>query len=319
MARKSVAVDDPDSGQTTDLTLLVARGAADGPTTALVSGQEGTALNGSAAIHLLFRHLDVAELKGTIVAVPLTNPAAARIRREAFPTNAPAGSPGVNDMTGAWPGDPAGSLAQRTAATLWEHCIESCHAVVDFHAQAVQYGPMTVVRATSDSSVATAKAFGVAHIRLTRHKEAPQLCDIAARQGKAALEVHLPPRRLIHPPSVRLALNGTRSVMAHLQMLEREVRPAETALIIPEAEEHVRTAPTDGIVLAHVDPGSIAQEGKLVAEIISIHDFEVADQAVAPFRGVVTMIGCPSRTTDAFDHDLATRGASYARMVRCDL
>ena len=54
-------------------------------------------------------------------------------------------------------------------------------------------------------------------------------------------------------------------------------------------------------------------------ELISIHGFEVAAEAVAPFRGVVTTIGCPSPTADSFDHDIASRGEPYATMARCDL
>lgn len=316
---KAITVEDPDSAGSVSVPVMVGRGAEDGPTLCLMSGQGGTAINGAAAVHLLFRHLDLSAMQGTLIAVPLANPPATRIRRECFPVSAadPAGSP--HDMTQVWPGDPKGSLAQRTAAALWEGCIEFCHALIDFHGQPIQCGPKTTVRATSDSSVATAKAFGIPHIQLTRHKEAPRLHDVAAREGKAALAVHLPPPQVVHPPSVRLAITGTRNVMAHLRMVSRDVRQAETALIIPEAESHVWTAPTDGIVLAHVDPGSIVQEGKLVAELVSIHDFGVAAEAVAPFRGVVTMIGCPSPTADSSGHDVASRGEPYATVTRCDL
>jgi len=316
---KAITVEDPDSAQPVAIPVLVGRGVGDGPTLCLVSGQHGTAINGGAAIHLLFRHLDLRAMKGSVIAVPLANPSATRIHRECFPVCTTAPPAGLHDMAQVWPGDSEGSLPQRAAAALWESCIEFCHALIDFHSQPIQCGPKTTVRATSDASVAAAKAFGIAHIQLSRQKEAPRLHDVAAREGKAAIAVHLPPPRAVYPPSVRLAINGTRNVMAHLRMIPRDVRQAETALIIPEAESQVWTAPTDGVVLAHVDPGSIVQEGKLIAELISIRDFEVAAEAVAPFRGVVTAIGCPSPTADSFDYDIAAHGEPYATMARCDL
>ncbi len=319
LSRKAISVEDPDSGQAVAVPAIVGRGTEDGPALCLVSGQIGTAINGAAAIHLFFRHLGLDEVKGSVIGIPLANPSATRVRQEYFPGRTGATTSPSHDLSQVWPGDPDGNLAERTAAAIWESCIEFCHAAIDFHAQAVQYGPKTTVRATSDASIATAKAFGIAHIQLTRQKEAPRLHDVAARQGKAALEAYLPPGRLVHPPSVRLAINGIRNAMAHLRMLSRGARSAETALIIPEAETHVWTAPTDGIVLAHVDPGSIIQEGKLVAELISLRDFGVAGEAIAPFRGVVTMIGCPSQAAGSLDHDVASRGEPFAAMARCDV
>jgi predicted deacylase len=201
------------------------------------------------------------------------------------------------------------------AAALWEHCVESCHAVIDLHSAALQRGPMTLVRATSDASLAAAKAFGVPHIQATREIDRRALYDVAARQGKAALEVRLPPPGAIEPESVRLALTGIRSVLCDLHMSARGARRAETALILPESETRVWHAPTDGLVLSHVDPGSIVQEGALVAELLSVHTAEVAAEAIAPFRGVVTLIG----SAGGGPADLVSQGQPYAQMARCDL
>jgi len=317
--RTNLSVEDPESGQQVKIPLMVARGAEEGPVLCLLSGQRGTDLNGSAAIHLLFRRLDLDDLAGVLIAAPIANPPASRTKRPAFPSDDGWPSHCPHDMNNLWPGDAEGSLAERMVAALWEGGVESCHAAIDLHSAAPQQGAMTVVRATSDASVAVAKAFSVAHIRVTREIERKALYDVAARQGKAALEVRFPPPGLVQPGSVRLALTGIRNVLSELHMSSRDVRPGETALVFPESETRLWHAPTDGMVLSHVDPGSIVQEGALIAELLSLHTAEVAAEVVAPFRGVVTLIGCVSETPAGRFTDLVSQGELYAQMARCDL
>jgi len=159
----------------------------------------------------------------------------------------------------------------------------------------------------------------VPHVRATREIDQRVLYDVAARQGKAALEVRLPPPGMVHPASVRTALTGIRNVLAELHMTDRGGASVETALIIPEAETRTWHAPTDGVVLSHVDPGAIVQEGALVAELLSLHTAEVAAEAVAPFRGVATLIGCATPGATGRPTDLVSQGELYAQVARCDL
>jgi predicted deacylase len=316
IGRASLTVEDPESGQQVRIPLLLARGAEDGPTLCLLNGQRGTDLNGGAAIHLSLPRIDLDDLKGVVIGAPIANPLAARTKRNAFPSDDGWPSDCPHDMNNLWPGDPEGALTERMAAALWEQCVESAHAVVDFHSAVPQRGAVTIVRATSDASAAIAKAFGVAHIQATREIDRRTLYDVAARQGKAAIEVRLPPPGTIAPDSVRTALAGIRSVLADLHMSARGGRTAETAMIFPESEVRAWHAPTDGIVLSHVDPGSVVQEGALVAELLSLHTGEVAAEVVAPYRGVVTLIGCGAADSST---DLVCQGELCAQMARCDL
>ncbi len=317
--RTQLCVEDPESGQQVRIPFIVARGAEDGPVLCVLAAQRGLDVNGTAALHLALPRLDLGSLTGTVIGAPIANPPAARIKRQAFPGDAGWPVDCLHDMNALWPGDSEGTLTERMAAAVWEHCIESAHAVIDLHSSLPQRGAMTLVRATSDASVACAKAFGVAHIRVTREVDRRALYDVAARQGKAALEVRLPPPGMIAPASVRQALTGIRSVLAELHMTERGGRPADTALVLPESEVRAWHAPTDGVVLSHVDPGSIVQEGTLVAELLSLHTAEVAAEAIAPFRGVVTLLGCAVADLAGRSTDLVSQGELYAQVARCDL
>jgi predicted deacylase len=319
ITRTHLSVEDPESGQTVRLPLMLARGAEDGPVLCALSAQRGIDLNGSAALHLLFRRLDLDDLRGLLIGIPFANPLAARTKRLAFPTDDGWPNRCPHDLAGLWPGDCEASLVERMAAAFWEHCVEPAHGLVDFHSVAPQCGPSVTVRASSDSSVATAKVFGIPHIRLTREINRSALYDVAARHGKAALEVRLPPPRTVEPRSVRLAVSGLRNTLAHLHMSSREVRASEAGLVLPEGEVQAWDAPTDGLVLSHVDPGTVVQEGALVAELISLHTTDVAAEVIAPFRGVVTAIGCPYHGPEARSTDLVTQGEVYVQMARCDL
>jgi predicted deacylase len=319
LVRTQLCVEDPESGQQVRIPFIVARGAEDGPTLCLLAAQRGLDMNGTAALHLALPRLDLTRLSGTVIGAPVANPPAARIRRQAFPGDDGWPNACLHDMNTLWPGDAEGTLAERMVAAIWEQCIESAHAVIDLHSSLPQRGAMAVVRATSDASMAGAKAFGLPHVRVTREVDRRALYDVAARQGKAAIEVRLPPPGMIAPESVRQALSGIRSVLSELHMTDRGARSAETALVLPEAEVRAWHAPTDGVVLSHVDPGSIVQEGALIAELLSVHTAEVAAEAVAPFRGVVTLLGSAAIEPSARPTDLVSQGELYAQVARCDL
>ncbi|MGQ9732334.1 MAG: succinylglutamate desuccinylase/aspartoacylase family protein [Candidatus Zipacnadales bacterium] len=319
LQRTALTVEDPEVHHQWRVPVLLLRGATEGPVLCLVSAQRGLDISGSAAIHLLCRRLDLHDLKGLILAIPIANPPAVRTKRSSFPSTD--GDPGCcpYDLDSVWPGNPEGHLVERLAAEIWAHCIEPAHSVLDFQAHAAQYGPLVTARLTSDASVAAAKAFGVAHVRLTRESEQAALYDVAARQGKAALRVSLVPPGMVEPASVRLALTGMRNMLTHLHMSDRGISPHETALVPPGVETREWYAPADGFVISHVDPGSIVQEGAIIAELISLHTGEVASEVIAPFRGVVGLLGCPRGGNGAEGTDIVTQGELYARMFRCDL
>lgn len=316
--RASLSVQDPETAQQVSIPLLLARGAEEGPVLCLVAGQRGTDVNGMAAIHVAFQRMDLSRLKGAVIAVPVANPPAARIKRAAYPTDDGWPTACPFDMNNTWPGNPQGNLTERIASAIWDACIESCHAVVDLEAALPQHGPATLVRLTSDASLACAKAFGIAHIQTTREIDQKALYDVAARQGKAALEVRLPPPGTVWPESVRLTLSGLRALLTELHMSEREVTRREVAIIVPESEVREFRAPTDGLVVSHVDPGALVQEGALIAELLSLHTAEVAAEVTAPFRGVVTLIGCAAAADSGRSLDLVSRGETFVRIARCD-
>jgi len=61
-------------GDGTTLSLFVLRGREDGPVFHLLAGQHGNELNGCAAVDVFIEELDLSELKGTVLAVPVANP-----------------------------------------------------------------------------------------------------------------------------------------------------------------------------------------------------------------------------------------------------
>jgi len=61
-------------GDGTTLSLFFLRGREDGPVFHLLAGQHGNELNGCAAVDVFIEELDLSELKGTVLAVPVANP-----------------------------------------------------------------------------------------------------------------------------------------------------------------------------------------------------------------------------------------------------
>jgi predicted deacylase len=147
------------SGRTVSVTVHRYRGGA-GPTVYVQAAQHGIELNGPAALRRVHEALVGADLAGTVVAVPVTNPLAFDHRSYMLPATLDARNPNLNRV---WPGDPEGSLQERMAARLWPLATEA-DAVLDLHTGTADM--LEHVRFGADDPAARdlARVFGTAYL-----------------------------------------------------------------------------------------------------------------------------------------------------------
>lgn len=110
------------------LPVLAARGASDGPTILLTGGVHGDEYEGPAAIHQLFSTLDLSQLRGRLIGLPIVNVAAYRARARSSPVD------GI-DLNRTFPGTIAGqsSLSYRLAHHIFANFVQPCDLLVDLH------------------------------------------------------------------------------------------------------------------------------------------------------------------------------------------
>jgi uncharacterized protein len=108
------------------LPVLVAAGKEEGPTLWVQGCVHGDEYGGAASIIRLFQELDVSQLKGTFIGVPVTNLPAFKARYRTSPLD------GAN-LNRIFPGDPAGTYSQRLAHTLLATQTTTSDYVIDLH------------------------------------------------------------------------------------------------------------------------------------------------------------------------------------------
>jgi uncharacterized protein len=119
-------------GSMVRLPLLVAVGRQSGPRIVITAGIHGDEYEGPRAIAELLRTLDVRELVGIVIAVPVAHPPAFAVGSRTSPID------GLN-LARVFPGDPKGTTTQRIAHVLLHQVVEGADLLVDLHSGGVRY------------------------------------------------------------------------------------------------------------------------------------------------------------------------------------
>lgn len=190
-----------------------------GPRVHLQAGQHGIELNGPVTLRRLHETLVDAEIAGTIVAVPVSNPIAFDHRSYLTPAGFDARNPNLNRV---WPGDPDGTFQQRLVADLWELVTES-NVLLDLHTGAPEMLEHVRFEAGDSDAAALAEAFGtrvlVADSAAAAGVESGKLRAAAAAAGITALTVELANSRTVDRAATAAGLEGITNCLRALDVL----------------------------------------------------------------------------------------------------
>jgi uncharacterized protein len=255
------------------------RGASDGPVLYLHSGAHGQeTVYSFEALRRLFEAVAPAALRGTLVAVPIANPLAHLAACRVSPQyGAREGIAFAGDLHKVWPGDPAGSITQRIAASLWRDLLSLADAIVDFHAVSLPGIPFALLYrgGTKDpaassvwqDSIAMANAFG-----FTAIETAPNPLTITGAgmdAGKPGFMVEMPAARVVEERVIAATVRGTLNVLRHLGMLEGSLEPQLGFPVLPglrRAQPSIR-AERGGIISFVAPCGEPLRCGEPIARI----------------------------------------------------
>jgi len=203
--------------------LVEVTGSADGPLLTVVSGVHGCEYASMAGVRRWLRDLATRELRGRIRAVPVLN-------MTAFAGRTPFVVPedGKN-LNRCFPGDSAGTLADRLAYDAFTKLINGSDAVIDAHCgdmvEALQ--PFTLYEAGPAESVARdlATAYGLPYV--IRQEAGPDRAvagttsAAAAAVGIAAITAEAGGCGLVEEQAVQMHVTGLDGVLAELGMADR--------------------------------------------------------------------------------------------------
>jgi predicted deacylase len=264
-------------------------GAAEGPRLTVLAGVHGCEYAPMAAVRRWTRGLEERELRGSVVAVPVLNLPAFRARS---PFVVPDDGKNLNRC---FPGNPAGTLAERLAHATFTQLIDNSDALIDVHAgdmvEALE--PFVLYDAGSGEARASdlATAYGLGYV--IRQEPGPDRAvggttsAAAAAAGIPAIIAEAGGCGLVEPAAVDAHVRGLDRVLALLGMADDPAAGGG-----PERPPtHLRRflwlrCDDEGWWEPAVRPGEAVAEGQPLGTVSSIDGAHVLQTITAPAAGV---------------------------------
>jgi uncharacterized protein len=275
-----------------DVPVVEVTGAADGPLLTVLAGVHGCEYASMAAVRRWVLGLHDRDLRGRIRAVPVLNLTAFRGR---VPFVVPEDGKNLNRC---FPGDPAGTMAERLAHDTFAQLITRSDAVIDAHCgdlvEALQ--PFSLYDGGPAESGARdlAVAYGLPYV--IRQEPGPDRA-VAGSTSAAAAEAGIPAIiaeaggcGLVEEHAVRLHIRGLDRVLAVLGMATAaEPEPTRPDPVHLGRSLWLRCAQA-GWWQPAVGVGDAVAAGQLLGTIASLDGADVLETVAAPADGVVLFL-----------------------------
>lgn len=258
------------------LPVYVLRGKAPGPTLLLTASLHGDEVNGTETIRRLICKKALMPESGTILAMPIVNVYGFLGQSRDLPDG--------KDLNRSFPGREGGSLARRLAHILLEEIVTHADYGIDLHTGGARRTNFPQVRCdfSRSGSLSLGKAFGAPFL-----KNSPEISGsfrkAASQLGKDIIVYEGGESQRCDELAISEAMDGIHRVMAHLDMVKREVSARESLIL--EKSKWVR-ARIAGMLRTTVDTGEPVRKGETLA-IIGDPYGEMEHIVKAPFDGFI--------------------------------
>ncbi|MGE0711568.1 MAG: succinylglutamate desuccinylase/aspartoacylase family protein [Planctomycetota bacterium] len=257
----------------------VFRGHQEGPVVGITAAVHGNEVNGIPAIHRLLRRLDVAELKGTVVA-------AAPVNVPGFLANVREFRDG-KDLNRLFPGKPDGNESQVFANAIVDRIVRRFDYLLDLHTASFGRINSLYIRADMSRPV-TAELSRAVRPQIILHNPSHgdgTLRGAAEELGIHALTVEIGDPSRTQAELVRCSSTGLRDVLEHLGMVapDEESPPGEAVECVKSSWLY-----TDSGGMLEVFPEVVqrVKKGEVVAQLLNEWG-EVTRVFEAPADGIV--------------------------------
>lgn len=245
------------SGTRASLPLQVLHGSRTGPVVWISSTVHGDELDGIEIIRRAHRRIDPANLRGTVVAIPVVNVFGFLAESRYLPDR--------RDLNRSFPGSPRGSLAARLAHLFMTEIVERCEVGIDLHTGSGGRANVPQVRADlGDAGTLTlARAFGAPVIVHARTRDG-SLRAAATRAGKRVLLYEGGEASRYDEHAIEVGVRGVHRTLGALGMVRRAAPVAA-----PRESTHTRwtRARRSGLARHAVALGAMVDEGQVIAWI----------------------------------------------------
>jgi uncharacterized protein len=238
--------------------VIVVSGALPGPVVCLTGGVHGDELNGVEVVRRSLAQAKPAELKGTLIGVPIVNLAAFRRGSRYLPDR--------RDLNRFFPGNARGSSASRLAHRLFADVLRPCSVLVDVHSGSFHRTNLPQVRGDlrKPDVLRLAKAFG-SPLAIHNEGRAGTLRRAATDAGIPAIAYEAGEPMRFQEEAIGRGVRGVRELLASLEMLP----PTGATVTAPAIYFRARWVRADegGILSARARPGDFVKRNQVLGTI----------------------------------------------------
>lgn len=286
-------------GSWVELPVVALRGAKPGPVFYLGAAFHGDEINGVELVNRFARAIDLRELNGTIVMVPVQNPLAFQVQHRYFlghfiksPLDQSPPDPWVS-----FPGDANGNMASLLSHAIFENLMRHADYLIDVHTPTTggRYAPFAFlpprrIGAAAEEAEEIAKAFGADFILATEegiyvHEQSPHV--VMAKRGAVAMGIEVGEGGRLDSEVTERGLAGLANVLRRIGMLGEGQAALGRRLVISTMT--IVRARRGGLLHRTVELNQEVAEGQVLATITDVFG-EIVERIRAPHAGPVVRI-----------------------------
>ena len=258
--------------------IIVARGKEDGKVIGITAAVHGNELNGIPVIQRLFKDLDVHELKGTVVGVPVINAPSLLRKKRRFIDG--------TDLNHIMPGKPNGNVSEVYAWRVVNRIIKEFNYLVDLHTASNGRINSYYIRANMQDKVVHRMAM-LQNAQIIVHNPPSDgtLRGAAAEIGIPAITLEVGNPNTFQKGMIRDGLTGIHNLLSYLNITESEVEVSDEATVLCQSSYWIYSD-TGGILRVHPDITDKVQKGEVIATIRNVFG-DLIKEYFAPEDGIV--------------------------------
>ena len=258
--------------------VIVARGSQDGKVLGLTAAVHGNELNGIPVIQRLFKEINVKELQGTIVGIPVVNvPSLLRKKRRFIDGT---------DLNHIMPGKPDGNVSQVYAWRVVNRILKEFDYLIDLHTASNGRINSYYIRADMDDDMVRKMAtLQSAQIIVHNPPNDGTFRGAADEMDIPAITLEVGNPNTFQRGLIRDGLTGIHNLLGYLGMTDCEVEEPDVDPILCKNSYWIYTD-TGGIMTVHPQVTDLVKKGEVIATMRSIFG-DLVKEYLAPEDGIV--------------------------------
>ncbi len=265
-------------GTPVNLPIIVARGKADGPILGLTAAVHGNELNGIPVIQRIFKEIDINELRGTLVGIPVVNvPSLFRKKRRFLDGN---------DLNHIMPGKENGNVSQVYVWRFVHQIVQQFDYLMDLHTASFGRVNSYYIRADMQDDI-TRKMALLQNAQIIVHNPPSDgtLRGAAEELGISAITLEVGNPNTFQKGLIRDGLTGIHNVLSYLDMMDSPIEAGDTETVQCKKSYWIYTD-TGGILTVLPRVAALVKKGETIAIMRNIFG-DLTKEYVAPEDGIV--------------------------------